>query len=44
VDSVSLAVSREKDGKLRLAYAGWDNVKVILLGTSSLAEADSGHS
>ena len=23
-DSVSLAVSREKDGKLRIVYAGWD--------------------
>ena len=41
---VSLAVSREKEGKLRLVYAGWDDVKVVLLGTSPLAEADSGHS
>ena len=41
-NSVSLAVSREKDGKLRLVYAGWDDVKVILLGTSPLAEADRG--
>ena len=31
-----------KGGKLRLVYAGWDDVKVILLGTSPLAEADSG--
>jgi hypothetical protein len=28
-DSVSLAVSREKDGKLRLIYAGWDDAKVV---------------
>ena len=41
-EKVSLAVSREKDGKLRLVYAGWDDVKVVLLGTSPLAEADSG--
>ena len=41
-DSVSLAVSREKDGKLRLVYAGWDDFKVVLLGTSPLAEADRG--
>jgi hypothetical protein len=41
-DSISLAVSREKDGKLRLVYAGRDDVKVVLLGTSPLAEADSG--
>src|ERR1700741_4171088 len=41
-DSVSLAVSREKDGKLRLVYVGWDDVKVVLLGTSPLAEVDSG--
>jgi len=27
---------------LRLVYAGWDDIKVILLGTSPLAEADSG--
>jgi hypothetical protein len=25
-----------------LVYAGWDDVKVVLLGTSLLAEADSG--
>src|SRR5262249_41135146 len=31
---------REKDGKLPIAYAGWDDVKVVLLGTSPLAEAD----
>jgi hypothetical protein len=24
-DSVSLAVSREKDSKLRIVYAGWDD-------------------
>jgi len=41
-DSVSLAVSREKDGKLRLVYTGWDDIKVARLGTSPLAEADSG--
>jgi hypothetical protein len=28
-DSVLLAVSREKDGKLRIVYAGWDNVNVV---------------
>jgi hypothetical protein len=28
-DSVSLAVSREKDGKLRIVYAGWDNANVV---------------
>ena len=28
-NSVSLAVSREKDGKLRLIYAGWDDAKVV---------------
>ena len=28
-DSVSLAVSREKDGKPRAMYAGWDDRKVI---------------
>jgi hypothetical protein len=28
-DSVSLAVSREKNGKLRLLYAGWDDAKVV---------------
>jgi hypothetical protein len=28
-DSVSLHVSREKDGKLRLVYAGWDDAKVV---------------
>jgi len=27
-DSVSLAVSREKDGKLRIVYAGWENANV----------------
>ena len=40
-DSISLAVSREKDGKLRLVYAGWGDFKVVVLGTSPLAEADS---
>ena len=39
---VSLAVSSEKDGKLRLVYAGWDHAKVLLLGTALMAEADSG--
>ena len=43
-DKVTLAVSREKDGKLPIAYAGWDDVKVILLGTSPLAEATAAHS
>src|SRR5262249_37587191 len=28
-DSISLAVSREKDGKLRIVYAGWDDAKVV---------------
>jgi hypothetical protein len=28
-DKVSLAVSREKDGKLRLVYGGWDDAKVV---------------
>ena len=28
-DKVSLAVSREKDGKLRIAYAGWDDAKLV---------------
>jgi len=41
-DKVSLAVWREKDGKCAWVYAGWDDVKVVLLGTSPLAEADSG--
>jgi hypothetical protein len=31
-DSVSLAVSREKDGKLRIVYAGWDDAKVVQPG------------
>jgi len=26
---VSLAISREKDGKLRIVYAGWDNANVV---------------
>jgi len=42
VDSVSLAVSREKDGKLRLVYAGWDDFKALLLATLPPAEADCG--
>jgi hypothetical protein len=41
-DSVSLAVSREKDGKLRIVYAGWDDFKVVLLATLSPAEAECG--
>jgi hypothetical protein len=41
-DSVSLAVSREKDWEIAPVYAGWDDVKVIVLGTSPLAEPDSG--
>jgi len=28
-DNVTLVVSREKDGKLRLVYAGWDDVSVV---------------
>ena len=28
-DSISLAVSREKDRKLRIVYAGWDNANVV---------------
>src|SRR5258708_8480753 len=28
-DDVVLTVSREKDGKLRLVYAGWDDTKVV---------------
>ena len=28
-DKVSLAVSREKDGKLQIVYAGWDDAKVV---------------
>jgi hypothetical protein len=28
-DKVSLAVSREKDGKLRIVYASWDNANVV---------------
>ena len=28
-DSVTITVSREKDGKLRIVYAGWDNANVV---------------
>jgi len=28
-DTVRLHVSREKDGKWRLVYAGWDDTKVV---------------
>jgi hypothetical protein len=28
-DKVNLIVSREKDGKLRLIYPGWDDAKVV---------------
>ena len=28
-DTVRLHVSREKDGKLRVVYAGWDDTKVV---------------
>jgi hypothetical protein len=28
-DSVVLAILAEKDGKLRLVYAGWDDTKVV---------------
>ena len=28
-DSISLAVSREKNGNLRIVYAGWDNANVV---------------
>jgi hypothetical protein len=34
-DKVTLAVSREKDGKLRLGYAGMDDTKVVRLRASS---------
>jgi len=33
-DTVRLHVSREKDGKLPLVYAGWDDLKVVLFGTA----------
>ena len=32
-EKVSLAVSCEKDGKLRIVYAGSDEAKLLLLGT-----------
>jgi len=32
-DKVTITVSRENDGKLRIVYAGWDEVKLLLLGT-----------
>jgi hypothetical protein len=41
-EKVSLAVSREKGGELHLIYAGWDDAKVLLLGTALMAEGDSG--
>ena len=28
-DSVTMAVSREKDGNLRIVYAGWNNAKAV---------------
>ena len=28
-DKISLAVLREKDGKLRVVYAGWGDAKVV---------------
>src|SRR5262249_53829922 len=28
-DRASLAISREKDGKLRIVHAGWDNPNVV---------------
>jgi hypothetical protein len=28
-DSILLAVSREKDGRLRLVYAGWGDAKAV---------------
>jgi len=33
-DTVRLHVSREKDGKFPLVYAGWDDLKVVLFGTA----------
>jgi hypothetical protein len=36
-DSVSLHVSREKDGKLRLVYAGWEDAKVVQPDAGKLA-------
>jgi hypothetical protein len=33
-DKVTLQVSREKDGNLRLGYAGWDDFKAVLLETA----------
>src|SRR5262249_12137916 len=32
-DKVTITVSRENDGKLRIVYAGWDEAKLLLLGT-----------
>ena len=40
-DKVSLAGFARKGREIAPVYAGWDDVKVILLGTSPLAEADS---
>lgn len=31
-DGVTLAVSAEKDGKLRVVYGGWEDAKVLLPG------------
>jgi hypothetical protein len=31
-DKVTLHVSREKDGKLRFVYAGWDDANVVQAG------------
>jgi hypothetical protein len=31
-DRVNLAVSDEKDGKLRVVYSNWDDPKVVLKG------------
>jgi hypothetical protein len=31
-DSVNIAVSASKDGKLRVGYAGWDDAKAVLPG------------
>jgi hypothetical protein len=44
-DAVTLHVSREKDGKLRIVYDGWDDFKVrsgneALEPTGKLAEGE----
>jgi hypothetical protein len=34
-ETVNIAVSASKDGKLRVVYAGWDDAKIILGGPST---------